>query len=67
MDKLLETVTFRVSPRDKQCMLQAALVLSIEGKKRIDSAELYRKAVKEFIDNYGLRAKTQSVDTTERQ
>ena len=57
MDKLLETVTFRVSPKDKQSIAQMALALSVEAKKRIDSAELYRKAVREFIDRHGREEK----------
>jgi hypothetical protein len=64
--KLLELVNFRCSPEDKKVIVQAALMMSIEMNRKVDAAELYRKAIAEYIDNYGLRQKTQSTDTAQR-
>lgn len=64
--KLLELVNFRCSPEDKKVIVQAALMMSIEMNRKVDAAELYRRAIAEYIDNYGLRQKTQSTDTAKR-
>lgn len=61
--KLLELVNFRCSPEDKKVIVQAALMMSIEMNRKVDAAELYRRAIAEYIDNYGLREKTQSVNS----
>lgn len=64
--KLLELVNFRCSPEDKKVIVQAALMMSIEMNRKVDAAELYRRAIAEYIDNYGLRQKTQSTNTAKR-
>jgi hypothetical protein len=64
--KLLELVNFRCSPEDKKVIVQAALMMSIEMNRKVDAAELYRRAIAEYIDNYGLREKTQSTNSAQR-
>lgn len=61
-----ELVNFRVTASMKTIIVQTALLKGLELNRKVDAAELYRKAIAEYIDNYGLRQKTQSTDTAKR-
>lgn len=66
IESLEEAVNFRTTASMKKIIVQAALLKSIEMNRKVDAAELYRRAIAEYIDNYGLRQKTQSTDTAKR-